>query len=97
MKKLFFSAVALVAFSSVSMANTIADESTKEGTNIDKSKLPPNVTCRRTHTTTCSDGSTSTHTQTASVPSTGDYEVDRGNACAAAASKAKSLSAAGCN
>ena len=92
MKKLLFSAIALVAFSGVSIGNSISVE-----TNQTKEDAAGTVSCRRTVTTTCSDGSVSTHTQTATVPSTGDYEVDRGNACAAASKKANALSAAGCS
>lgn len=39
MRKLFFTAIALVAFSGVSMANTINDESTKDLLNDDQLKV----------------------------------------------------------
>ena len=85
MKKLFFSAIALVAFSGVSMGKTI-----------EKKDVADTVSCTRRSTTTCADGSSTTVISTSTVTSTGDYEVDRGKACAAAAAKAKGLSSASC-
>lgn len=45
MKKLFFSAVALVAFSSVSMANTIAVDEVKLVEKEEKIQIKPNSAC----------------------------------------------------
>lgn len=44
MKKLFFTAIALVAFTSVSMANTISNESKEESKENDR-ELRTNPTC----------------------------------------------------
>ena len=94
MKKLFFRAIALVAFSGVSMANTKADEKTNES--VIKKQTTGTVSCTRRVTTTCEDGSTVTIVSTQSVPSTGDTTIDMGRACEKALAKAKSLSLSAC-
>jgi hypothetical protein len=64
MRRLFFTAIAMVAFSSVSIANTIVDESTKKDSTTDT------VSCTRRSTTTCADGTQITVSVTSTVPST---------------------------
>ncbi|NMH24383.1 hypothetical protein [Flavobacterium solisilvae] len=88
MKKLFFSAVALVAFSSVSMAENTVNVSKED-------KTAGTVSCTRRVTNTCPDGTVNSSSATASVPSSGDYEVDRGKACDKAKAQA-TLSANTC-
>lgn len=96
MKKLIFSAIALLAFSGVSIANTIADDSKDDKTDVAKTKTVAGVSCTRRVTTDCGGGNSVTVSYTATVQSTGDYEVDKGKACEAASKKANTLSAAGC-
>ncbi|MGV9004842.1 hypothetical protein [Flavobacterium sp.] len=95
MKKLFFTAIALIAFNGVSMANSITENSSIE-VNIKKLQQEGTVSCTRRSTVDCGNGNSVTVSYTASVPSTGDHDVDKGKACAAAAAKSKSLSEAGC-
>ncbi|MGV3695944.1 hypothetical protein [Flavobacterium sp.] len=90
MKKLIFTAFAIVAFSEVSMANTIVEESKKDVA------APATVSCTRRITTTCEDGSSTTVISTQSVPSTGDYQIDMGNACSKALAKAQTMSLSAC-
>ncbi len=79
MKKLFFTAIAMVAFSGMSMAHTIEDVSCDLDGEPGKPKM---ISCTRKVTKDCGGGSSITTTVTASVPSTGDVNIDMGKACA---------------
>ena len=52
MKRLFFTAIAVVAFSSASMANTIADEEVKKD-NSEEKEVARNCVARATYMTNC--------------------------------------------